>query len=91
MNKLKNTWVNYKKATPEKFRKKGDWALLVGVIALLAQLVDGILVLIENEKIQVMLGGHVYAQVLTICTLFAIIYKFYTNTKTIHKEEDTPG
>ncbi len=91
MNKLQKVWENYKKPTPDRFRKKGDWALVIGLIALLAQLVDAALLLLENDKVQAWLGDTHYAAILSACTLFAIIYKFYTNTQPENKDEDTPG
>lgn len=87
MNKLQKAWDNYKKPTPRKFRKKGDWALLIGFLALIAQITDTVSFLLENPKIQVWVGDNVYASLLSFCALFSIVYKFYTNFK---KDKENP-
>lgn len=72
---MKNLWQSYKQPTPNKWRKRGDWALIMAIVVLI---VDYITPSISE------IPGLNDGQRFWIAKLFGvvlIIYKFYTNTR----------
>ena len=72
MKTPKKLWIDYKKPTPEKWRKRGDYALLM---------LATIQVAIAGAPIEVLSIRQSYWLSL-ILTLVGTTYKFWTNTHT---------